>query len=136
MPAISRDCASKHARLDYLIYRMEDLNPQHPPQPEVMAPFPANVVKAWQPRAPQHPAAAQVKELEIGVGRVQSNFAWMKRPRETAGTSAAELLMEHLCTYGRTYRQGGSAAADPAAAAGGRAPVRARIGMQAAETSR
>ena len=67
---------------------------------------------------------------------VQPNFAWMKRPRETSGTSAAEILMEHLCTYGRKYGQGGSAETDPAAAAVGRTPVRAKVGLQAAETSR
>ena len=77
-----------------------------------------------------------MKELEIGVRRVQSNFAWMKRPRETSGTSAAELLMEHLCTYGRTYGRGGSADRDPAVEAAERAPVRAKLGLQAAETSR
>ena len=82
------------------------------------------------------PSTTQVKELEIGVRRVQSNFAWMKRPRETTGTSAAEILMEHLCTYGRTYGRGGSVERDPAAEAAGRAPVRAKVGLQAAETSR
>ncbi|KAK9834881.1 hypothetical protein WJX81_006129 [Elliptochloris bilobata] len=79
--------------------------------------------------------ADEVKELEIGVRRVQASFAWMKRPRETGGVSAAEITMEHLCTYGRTYGRGGTADAG-GEAAGGRARVRAKAGMQAAETSR
>jgi len=82
-------------------------------------------------------AAPQAKELEINVRRVQAAFAWMKRPRETAGTSAADLTMEHLCAYGRKYGRGGSEdKAAQGAAALEREPIRARAGLQAAETSR
>ena len=77
----------------------------------------------------------QVKELEIGVRRVQSSFAWMKRPREAGATSAAEIVMEHLCEYGRTHSRGDTADA-VSRAAEQRAPLRARIGMKAVETSR
>ena len=77
----------------------------------------------------------QVKELEIGVRRVQSSFAWMKRPREASAMSAAEIVMDHLCKYGRTHNRGSTADA-VSRAAEQRAPVRARIGMKAVETSR